>query len=111
MAVTTAGLAWPKLAEPCPPTQSIYSRPSASHSRAPSPRTIAIGRLGYTPLVWAVSAAMIASVDAYGITCFLYFRNSGRCVVLNLPKHSSCWSLTHTLRIAPFGMRNDDRKL
>src|SRR6187455_2393102 len=67
MAATTAGLAWPRLAEPCPPTQSMYSRPSASHSCAPSPRTIAIGRLGYTPLVWAASAAIIASVDAYDI--------------------------------------------
>jgi hypothetical protein len=39
-ASTTSGLPWPRLATPYPPTQSMYSFPSASQTRAPWPRTI-----------------------------------------------------------------------
>src|SRR6202008_2922461 len=37
-ASTTAGAAWPRISGPHDPTKSMYERPSASHSRAPSPR-------------------------------------------------------------------------
>ncbi len=39
-ASTTSGLLWPRLATPYPPTQSMYSLPSASHTFAPCPRTM-----------------------------------------------------------------------
>ncbi len=39
-ASTTSGLPWPRLATPYPPTQSMYSLPSASQTLAPWPRTM-----------------------------------------------------------------------
>jgi len=61
MASTTTGLQCPTIATPCPPTQSIYSRPCSSHTRAPSPRTIATSRLGYTPLVKRPSTVIVSN--------------------------------------------------
>src|SRR5581483_5818229 len=39
--------------------QSIYSRPSASQTKAPFPRTITTGRLLYTPVLYLFSRSII----------------------------------------------------
>ena len=40
IALTTAGWAWPRMSGPHEQTRSMYSRPSASVTRAPAPETM-----------------------------------------------------------------------
>ena len=43
IASTTLGCAWPRIVVAMPPSRSVYSRPSTSHTVAPAPRASATG--------------------------------------------------------------------